>query len=42
MNVYLSQRAIEGWQARINQDWCFYFRIDGDTYRIAELRPHPK
>jgi hypothetical protein len=29
-------------QARINQDWRFYFRIDGDTYRIAELKPHPK
>src|SRR6266699_2732148 len=24
-----------------NQDWRFYFRIDGDTYRIAELKPHP-
>ena len=30
------------WQARINQDWRFYFRIDGDTYRVAELKPHPK
>ena len=30
------------WQARINQDWRFYFKIDGDTYRIAGLKPHPK
>jgi plasmid maintenance system killer protein len=34
--------AQDRWQARINQDWRFYFRIDGDTYRIAELTPHPK
>jgi hypothetical protein len=30
------------WQARINQDWRVHFRIDGDTYRVAELKPHPK
>ena len=30
------------WQARIDQDWRFYFQIDGDTYRISELRSHPK
>lgn len=30
------------WQARINQDWRFYFKIAGDTYRISELKPHPK
>jgi len=30
------------WQARINDDWRFYFRISGDTYRIGELKPHPK
>jgi Txe/YoeB family toxin of Txe-Axe toxin-antitoxin module len=34
--------AEDRWQARINQDCRFYFRIDGDTYRVAELRPHPK
>jgi plasmid maintenance system killer protein len=34
--------AADRWQARINQDWRFYFQIDGDTYRIAELKPHPK
>jgi plasmid maintenance system killer protein len=30
------------WQARINQDWRFYFTIANDTYRIRELKPHPK
>jgi plasmid maintenance system killer protein len=30
------------WQARVNDDWRFYFRIVGDAYRITELIPHPK
>jgi mRNA interferase RelE/StbE len=30
------------WQARVNQDWRFYFRIEGDSYRIEALIPHPK
>jgi len=30
------------WQARVTDDWRFYFRIDGDTYRISDLTPHPK
>jgi len=30
------------WQARINDDWRFYFKIDRDTYYISELIPHPK
>ena len=30
------------WQARVNDDWRFYFRIAADTYRISELKPHPK
>ena len=34
--------AEERWQARINQDWRFYFKIDAGTYRISELKPHPK
>ncbi len=36
------EEAEARWQARINQDWRFYFKIDGDSYRIAEIRPHPK
>jgi hypothetical protein len=34
--------AEDRWQARINQDWRSYFTIAGDTYRISELKPHPK
>ena len=30
------------WQARINRDWCFYFTIEGNTYRIQSITPHPK
>jgi mRNA interferase RelE/StbE len=30
------------WQARVSDDWRFYFRIDGDTYRISDVIPHPK
>jgi plasmid maintenance system killer protein len=30
------------WQARVNDDWRFYFTIDRDTYRINEVIPHPK
>ena len=30
------------WQARINNDWRFWFEIHGDTYRILEIGPHPK
>ena len=30
------------WQARVNQDWRFYFRIADDTYLITSIIPHPK
>jgi mRNA interferase RelE/StbE len=30
------------WQARVNRDWRFYFSIDGDTYIIRDIIPHPK
>jgi mRNA-degrading endonuclease RelE of RelBE toxin-antitoxin system len=30
------------WQARVTKDWRFYFKIVGDTYRIEEIRRHPK
>ena len=30
------------WQARVNDDWRFYFRIAGDVYRIEAIRKHPK
>jgi len=34
--------AADRWQARINDDWRFYFTIDRDTYHINDLMPHPK
>lgn len=30
------------WQARINRNWRFYFRIVGDSYVIEDVIPHPK
>ncbi len=30
------------WQARVNRDWRFYFLIEGGTYTIVAIVPHPK
>ena len=30
------------WQGRVNRDYRFYFQIEGDTYRIISIIPHPK
>jgi mRNA-degrading endonuclease RelE of RelBE toxin-antitoxin system len=30
------------WQARVTKGWRFYFKIVGDTYRLEEIRNHPK
>jgi mRNA-degrading endonuclease RelE of RelBE toxin-antitoxin system len=30
------------WQARVNKSWRFYFKIHDDTYRIIEMKTHPK
>lgn len=30
------------WQARVNGGWRFYFTIEGDTYRLLSIIPHPK
>lgn len=30
------------WQARATRDHRFYFRIEGDTYRVLSIIPHPK
>ena len=34
--------ATDFWQARVNDDWRFYFKIAGDEYRIFKLISHPK
>ncbi len=30
------------WQARVDDNYRFYFQIVGDTYRILFIRPHPE
>jgi mRNA-degrading endonuclease RelE of RelBE toxin-antitoxin system len=30
------------WQARLDENYRFYFRIEGDTYRLLSVIPHPK
>jgi mRNA interferase RelE/StbE len=30
------------WQARVNDDWRFYFVIVKDTYIVLDVIPHPK
>jgi hypothetical protein len=34
--------AAHRWQARIDRSWRFFFRIEGDTYYILAIIPHPK
>jgi mRNA interferase RelE/StbE len=30
------------WQARVNRDWRFYFKIEDDAFFITDVSPHPK
>ncbi|OGG60317.1 hypothetical protein A3C86_04915 [Candidatus Kaiserbacteria bacterium RIFCSPHIGHO2_02_FULL_49_16] len=30
------------WQARVTGNVRFYFRIEGDTYRLLNIQKHPK
>ncbi len=30
------------WQARVNKDWRFYFKIEDDAYIIQNIIKHPK
>jgi mRNA interferase RelE/StbE len=30
------------WQARVDRNWRFYFKIEGDEYAIFAIIPHPK
>ena len=34
--------AEDKWQARVTKSWRFYFKIVGNTYRLEEIRKHPK
>jgi hypothetical protein len=42
LNAKKYNEAEDKWQARINKDWRFYFRIVGDRYIVTDLMPHPK
>jgi mRNA-degrading endonuclease YafQ of YafQ-DinJ toxin-antitoxin module len=30
------------WQARVTKDWRFYFKIVDDTYRLEDIKKHPR
>jgi mRNA-degrading endonuclease RelE of RelBE toxin-antitoxin system len=30
------------WQVRVDDDYRFYFQIDGETYILLSIIPHPK
>jgi len=34
--------ARDVWQARVNDDWRFYFTISSGTYTVTSIIPHPK
>ena len=34
--------ADDVWQARVNRDWRFYFRVVNDAYVVVNIVPHPK
>jgi len=34
--------ALGLWQARVNRTWRFYFTIEGQEYRLHDMKPHPK
>lgn len=34
--------STDTWQARVNRDSRFYFRIYGDVCEVTEIIPHPK
>lgn len=37
---YDETRAL--WQARVTRDWRFYFKIVDDTYRLEDVKKHPR
>ena len=30
------------WQGRVTRDYRFYFTLEGDTYVVLSILPHPK
>jgi hypothetical protein len=41
-SLHAKKYDAERWQARVTRDWRFYFRIEGDTYMLLDIMPHPK
>lgn len=35
-------KANKIWQARVDGGWRFYFQIEGDSYTLLDIMPHPK
>lgn len=35
-------QANDIWQARVNDDWRFYFHITGENYIMLDIMSHPK
>ena len=40
MKKYDDARGL--WQARVTRSWRFYCTIEGDTYVLRTIIPHPK
>ena len=34
--------ALDIWQAGVDGKYRFYFKVEGDTYQILSVTPHPK
>jgi len=42
LRVKKYDEARDIWQARVNKDWRFFFKIAHDTYLSRDVVPHPK
>ena len=41
-SLHAKKYDAERWQARVNRDWRFYFRIEEDAYILLDIMRHPK
>ena len=42
LRVKKYDEANDIWQARVDDDYRFYFQIEDDTYMLLSIIPHPK
>lgn len=42
LQVKKYDEARDIWQARVNQNWRFYFTIEKDVYNLIDIVIHPK